>query len=94
MKMPSIYHLDPSQLLSLDREMKEGKEIGASFIFKSQNPSQLFSLPSLEQRSGAAIKYAKAEKLVAADNLFPIINKPIFKPSPYIFPYIFIIPSF
>ena len=44
-------------------------------------PSQLFSLPSFEQRSGAAIKYAKAEKLVAADNLFPIINKPIFKPS-------------
>ena len=44
-------------------------------------PSQLPSLPSHEQRSGAAIKYAKAEKLVAADNLFPIINKPIFKPS-------------
>jgi hypothetical protein len=44
-------------------------------------PSQLFSLPSIEQRSGAAIKYAKAEKLVAANNLFPIINKPIFKPS-------------
>ena len=43
---------------------------------------QIPLLPSLKQRSGAAIKYAQAEKLVAADNLIPIINKPNFKPSP------------